>query len=82
MRFSTGIGSTDMAAGMATEKLGLKVPGAIKFVLKNKPAKWISGKDVILHIIGKLELMEQDICQWNLPEMVFNIYQWMTDSVL
>ena len=50
--FSTGIGSTDMAAGMATGQCWFKVPSAIKFVLKNKPAKWISGKDVILHIIG------------------------------
>lgn len=52
--FSTGIGSTDMAAGMATGKAWFKVPGAIKFVLKNKPAKYISGKDIILHIIGKI----------------------------
>ena len=52
--FSTGIGSTDMAAGMATGKAWFKVPGAIKFILKNKPAKWISGKDIILHIIGKI----------------------------
>ncbi len=52
--FSTGIGSTDMAAGMATGKAWFKVPGAIKFILKNKPAQWISGKDIILHIIGKI----------------------------
>lgn len=52
--FSTGIGSTDMAAGMATGRAWLKVPGAIKFILKNKPNKWISGKDIILHIIGKI----------------------------
>lgn len=52
--FSTGVGSTDMAAGMATGKAWFKVPSAIKFVLKNKPAKWISGKDIILHIIGKI----------------------------
>ena len=52
--FSTGIGSTDMAAGMATGKAWFKVPGAIKFILKNKPSKWISGKDIILHIIGKI----------------------------
>ncbi|MGL5616184.1 MAG: 3-isopropylmalate dehydratase large subunit [Sarcina sp.] len=52
--FSTGIGSTDMAAGMATGKCWFKVPGAIKFVLKNKPAKWTSGKDLILHIIGMI----------------------------
>jgi 3-isopropylmalate/(R)-2-methylmalate dehydratase large subunit len=52
--FSTGIGSTDMAAGMATGQVWLKVPSAIKFNLIGKPNKWISGKDVILHIIGKI----------------------------
>lgn len=52
--FSTGIGSTDMAAGMATGKCWFKVPEAIKFVLKNEPNKWVSGKDVILHIIGMI----------------------------
>ncbi len=52
--FSTGVGSTDMAAGMARGVAWFKVPSAIKFVLKNKPAKWISGKDIILHIIGKI----------------------------
>ena len=52
--FSTGVGSTDMAIGMATGEAWFKVPEAIKFVLKNKPAKWISGKDIILHIIGKI----------------------------
>ena len=50
--FSTGIGSTDMAASMATGKTWLKVPEAIKFVLKGKRGKWVMGKDVILHIIG------------------------------
>ena len=52
--FSTGVGSTDMAAGMATGKAWFKVPGAIKFNLVGKPAKWISGKDIILHIIGMI----------------------------
>lgn len=52
--FSTGIGSTDMAAGMATGKCWFKVPEAIKFILKNKTNKWVSGKDVILHIIGMI----------------------------
>ena len=52
--FSTGIGSTDMAAGMATGKCWFKVPSALKFVLKNKPANWVSGKDIILHIIGMI----------------------------
>jgi len=52
--FSTGIGSTDMAAGMATGEAWFKVPEAIKFVLKGKPQKWVGGKDVILHIIGMI----------------------------
>jgi 3-isopropylmalate/(R)-2-methylmalate dehydratase large subunit len=52
--FSTGVGSTDMAAGMATGKAWFKVPSAIKFVLTGKKAKWISGKDIILHIIGMI----------------------------
>lgn len=52
--FSTGIGSTDMAAGMATGKTWFKVPSALKFVLKGKMSKWVSGKDVILHIIGMI----------------------------
>ncbi len=52
--FSTGVGSTDMACGMATGKAWLKVPSAIKFVLKGKLNKYVSGKDVILHIIGKI----------------------------
>lgn len=52
--FSTGIGSTDMAAGMATGKAWFKVPSAIRFVLTGKPAKWVSGKDIILHIIGMI----------------------------
>jgi 3-isopropylmalate/(R)-2-methylmalate dehydratase large subunit len=52
--FATGIGSTDMACGMASGMTWFKVPGAIKFVLTGKPAKWVSGKDVILHIIGMI----------------------------
>lgn len=52
--FSTGIGSTDMAAGMATGEAWFKVPEAIRFVLTGKPHKWVSGKDVILHIIGMI----------------------------
>lgn len=52
--FSTGVGSTDMAAGMATGKAWFKVPSAVKFILTGKPAKWVSGKDIILHIIGMI----------------------------
>ena len=50
--FSTGVGSTDMAAGMACGEAWFKVPSAIKFILEGKPSEWVSGKDVILHIIG------------------------------
>ncbi len=52
--FSTGVGSTDMAAGMATGKAWFKVPSAIRFRLTGRPSKWVSGKDVILHIIGMI----------------------------
>ena len=52
--FSTGVGSTDMAAGMVTGKAWFKVPPALKFELVGKPSKWVSGKDVILHIIGMI----------------------------
>lgn len=52
--FSTGVGSTDMAYAMATGKLWFKVPAAIKVVLKNKPAPHITGKDIILHLIGTI----------------------------
>ncbi len=52
--FSTGVGSTDMAAGMITGRAWFKVPSAIKVVLTGKPGKWVCGKDVILHLIGKI----------------------------
>ncbi|HHV95310.1 MAG TPA: 3-isopropylmalate dehydratase large subunit [Clostridiaceae bacterium] len=52
--FSTGVGSTDMAAAMATGEAWFKVPEAIKFILKGKPGRWVSGKDIILHIIGMI----------------------------
>jgi 3-isopropylmalate/(R)-2-methylmalate dehydratase large subunit len=52
--FSTGVGSTDMAAGMATGEAWFKVPSAIRFNLTGKLNKWVSGKDVILHIIGMI----------------------------
>ena len=50
--FSTGVGSTDMAAGMASGENWFKVPSAIKVVLTGKMPKYVSGKDVILHLIG------------------------------
>ncbi len=52
--FSTGVGSTDMAAGMVTGRAWFKVPAALRFELTGRPAKWVSGKDVILHIIGMI----------------------------
>ncbi len=52
--FSTGVGSTDMAAGMASGEAWFKVPAAIKVVLKGKMGKWVSGKDLILHLIGMI----------------------------
>ena len=52
--FSTGVGTTDIATGMATGELWFKVPSAIQFVLTGKPGKYVSGKDIILHIIGKI----------------------------
>ena len=52
--FSTGVGTTDIATGMATGELWFKVPSAIKFVLTGKPGRYVSGKDIIIHIIGKI----------------------------
>ena len=52
--FSTGVGSTDMAAGMASGKAWFKVPSALRFNLTGKLPKYVSGKDVILHIIGMI----------------------------
>jgi len=52
--FSTGVGSTDMGAGMITGKAWFKVPSAIRFHLTGKPQRWVSGKDIILHIIGMI----------------------------
>ena len=52
--FSTGVGSTDMAAGMATGRAWFKVPSAIKVVITGQKQKYVSGKDVILHLIGEI----------------------------
>ncbi len=52
--FSTGVGSTDMAAGMATGKAWFKVPSAIKVEVTGKKSKYVSGKDVVLHLIGEI----------------------------
>lgn len=52
--FSTGVGTTDIATGMATGELWFKVPSAIKFVLTGTPSRYVSGKDIIIHIIGRI----------------------------
>ena len=52
--FSTGVGSTDMAAGMATGKAWFKVPSALRFRLTGSFRRWVGGKDLILHIIGMI----------------------------
>lgn len=52
--FSTGVGSTDLAAGIATGQAWFKIPEAYRFVLTGKLGKYVSGKDVILHIIGMI----------------------------
>lgn len=52
--FSTGVGSTDAAAGMATGEVWLKVPAQLKFVVEGELAPWVTGKDIILHVIGDI----------------------------
>jgi len=52
--FATGVGSTDLAAAMLEGELWFKVPASIKFIIFGKLQKWVSGKDLILHIIGRI----------------------------
>jgi 3-isopropylmalate/(R)-2-methylmalate dehydratase large subunit len=52
--FSTGVGSTDMAAGMALGECWFKVPESIKFIFSGKMGRWVSGKDLILYLIGQI----------------------------
>lgn len=52
--FATGVGSTDLAAAMMTGEIWLKVPPTIKFIIYGKLRKWVSGKDLILNIIGRI----------------------------
>lgn len=73
--FSTGVGSTDMAAGMATGKAWFKVPSAIKVELIGKPAPFISGKDVILYLIGRIGV---DGALYQSLEFVGNGLQYMS----
>lgn len=52
--FATGVGSTDLAAAMATGRIWFKVPASMKFVFRGNPSPWVSGKDIILYTIGKI----------------------------
>jgi 3-isopropylmalate/(R)-2-methylmalate dehydratase large subunit len=54
--FSTGVGSTDLAAAMATGEVWFKVPESIKFIFNGKLGKWVSGKDLILYLIGQISV--------------------------
>lgn len=73
--FGTGAGTTDIATGMATGELWFKVPSAIQFVLKNKPQQYVSGKDIILHIIGQIGV---DGALYKSMEFVGNGIQYLT----
>lgn len=73
--FSTGVGTTDIATGMATGELWFKVPSAIKFVLTGKPSQYISGKDIILHIITKIGV---DGARYKSMEFVGEGIQYLT----
>ena len=79
--FSTGVGSTDMAAGMITGKAWFKVPSAIKVVITGNKNKYVSGKDVILHLIGEIGV---DGALYKSLEFMgdgVKICLWMTDFV-
>src|SRR2546423_11170927 len=52
--FSTGVGSTDLAAVLATGQIWLRVPESVKFVYEGRPGPWIVGKDLILHVISRV----------------------------
>lgn len=81
--FSTGVGSTDMAAGMATGKAWFKVPEAIGFEITGEFAnEYISGKDLILHIIGMIGVDGALYKAWNFLALVLKILQWMIDLQL
>lgn len=73
--FSTGVGTTDIATGMATGQLWFKVPSAIKFILTGKPSKYVSGKDIILHIINKIGV---DGARYKSMEFVGDGIQFLT----
>jgi 3-isopropylmalate/(R)-2-methylmalate dehydratase large subunit len=65
--FATGVGSTDLAAIMATGKTWFKVPPSIKIVFKGRLSPWVSGKDLILYTIGKLGVEGARYKLWNSP---------------
>ena len=69
---STGVGSTDMAAGMSAGETWFRVPSAIKVVLSGRPRRWVSGKDVILHLIGT--------SRWSSRAMESRVFRWTTAS--
>ena len=73
--FSTGVGTTDIATGMATGELWFKVPSAIKFVLTGKPSKYVSGKDIILDIITRIGV---DGARYKSMEFVGEGIQYLT----
>ncbi len=52
--FATGVGSTDLAYAMAFGEIWLKVPHSVKIIFDGKPKKWVSGKDLVLYLIGKI----------------------------
>ena len=55
--FSTGVGSTDLAAVLATGRIWLRVPESVKFVYEGRPGPWVVGKDLILHSVGKVSVL-------------------------
>lgn len=73
--FSTGVGTTDIATGMATGELWFKVPSTIKFVLTGKPSKYVSGKDIILDIITRIGV---DGARYKSMEFVGEGIQYLT----
>ena len=77
--FSTGVGSTDMAVGMATGKAWFKVPSAIKFVLTGKLNKYVSGKDVTFISSARLVLTALFTDQWNLQARALSLSPYMID---
>ena len=76
--FSTGVGSTDMAAGMAAGTCWFKVPAAIRFVLNGRFSPAVSGKDLILHIIGRIGVDGRSTKAWSSPAPAWAAFPWTT----